>query len=225
MFLDYPESNTLLRGETLHTLPSNFLSGLGKRALDDVLGDPASKFLIGSACGDSESYHRDPSVAIDRIGDQLKFASFGIVLDRLTEDVDEFVHGVTVEGDSLTTTESTFQSFIEPIKQVSLAIHNEQEQKTREVEEVIEEVLVAELIDLIENSHAGPDVVVSEPIEKDIPWGGLTVDVHRTLQLIQDSVNRLKRRVVLPAIDVYRSYIGVFATKLIDRISHFVCLP
>jgi hypothetical protein len=134
MLLDNSIRDPLVRAEHIDALSTDFLAGLGKRTLDDVLGDPFHRLFFGPSGSDTGGRLCHPGIAVHGIGDQLQFPLTQIPRDRFTlgelsEDIDELVHGVLAKGDPLTPTEPARQTVIEAVDKILLPINDQEERE------------------------------------------------------------------------------------------------
>jgi len=107
MLLDHPKRDLLVWAEHIDALSTDLLAGLGKRTLDDVLGDAFHRLFLGPSGGNVKRRLCHTGIAVDGTGDHLQLPLFQIPRDWLTfgdlsEDIDELVHGVLAEGNSFT---------------------------------------------------------------------------------------------------------------------------
>ena len=219
--LDHVVDRPLVVGQRIDALLADLLSGLGEGTFDEVLGDLTRVVLFALPGSGPERRDGDSGVATRGVRDEFQLRPVDSIgherpVGPLAKDVDEFVGRVPVEPDVLAPPEAAREACVERGHQFLLTVRDEDQGELREPVKVVEKVLVLELVHLVERDDAGRSIVLPQPFEKDISRCGLAVDVDGALDAVEDPVEDLEARVILPAVDVLRVEVEALLMEFVD---------
>src|SRR6056297_1049568 len=209
LLLEDVVERALVWRELFDRLLADLVAALRDGRADDVRRDAVAAVLVGSPSRVPEDADGDPGVARGGVRDERQFLLVDGVLGQpparpRAEDGDEFLEGVLVEGDADAGLQPARQPVVELGEQLLLAVGDEDRRDRGHPVEVVEDAFVLQLVDLVEDDDELRAVVLPEAVQQLVLRRRPAVDVDGPVDGVEQSVEHLEARVVLPAVDVLR---------------------